>query len=269
MVRTYVIAQLESLGYTTIAAENGAAALAIVDAGTEFDLLFTDVIMPGGMNGSQLAAAVLARRPRIKALFTSGYTENAIVHHGRLDEGVLLLAKPYRKSDLAQIVRTALDGAAGRRCAQTGDPGPLRRALRLKEHSMPRVLVIDDDEAVCRAIEAVLRRHACVAVVADSGQLGIRLFEASHFDVVMVDIFMPGMDGLEAIKGFRKRAPGVPIIAMPGYTPHRSSAPVPDFLGMASKLGATHCLQKPFTSHQLIAAIDACLDLGTPSDLVA
>jgi CheY-like chemotaxis protein len=111
MVRNYVIAQLESLGYTTIAAGNGAEALAIVDQGTAFDLLFTDVIMPGGMNGSQLAAAVLTRRPRIKVLFTSGYTENAIVHHGRLDPGVPLLGKPYRKSDLAQIVRTALDGA--------------------------------------------------------------------------------------------------------------------------------------------------------------
>jgi CheY-like chemotaxis protein len=134
---------------------------------------------------------------------------------------------------------------------------------------MPSVLIIDDDEAVCRAIETVLRLHACVAVVADSGQLGIRLFEASHFDVVMVDIFMPGMDGLEAIKGFRKRAPGVPIVAMSGYTPHSSSTPVPDFLGMASKRGATHCLQKPFASQQLIAAIDACLGLGTPRDFVA
>jgi CheY-like chemotaxis protein len=134
---------------------------------------------------------------------------------------------------------------------------------------MPRVLVIDDDEAVCRAIETVLRLHACVAVVADSGQFGTRLFEESHFDVVMVDIFMPGMDGLEAIKGFRKRAPGVPIIAMSGYTSRSSSAPVPDFLGMAAKLGATRCLQKPFTSQQLIAAIDAALGLGTPRDLVA
>jgi CheY-like chemotaxis protein len=77
------------------------------------------------------------------------------------------------------------------------------------------------------------------------------------------------MDGLEAIKGFRKRAPGVPIIAMSGYVPHSSSVPIPDFLGMAAKLGATHCLHKPFTRQQLIAAIDACLDLGAPRDLVA
>jgi FixJ family two-component response regulator len=65
--------------------------------------------MPGGMNGRQLADIVMARRPTIKVLYTSGYTENAIVHHGRLDAGVLLLAKPYRKSDLARMVRAALE----------------------------------------------------------------------------------------------------------------------------------------------------------------
>src|SRR5262249_37265973 len=76
--------------------------------GEPFDLLFTDVIMPGTINGRQLADEALRRRPGIAVLFTSGYTENAIVHHGRLDPGVLLLAKPYRKSDLAHMVRTAI-----------------------------------------------------------------------------------------------------------------------------------------------------------------
>lgn len=73
-----------------------------------FDLLLTDVILIGGMNGRVLADEVTRRRPAIKILFTSGYTENSIVHHGRLDPGVLLLAKPYRKVDLARMVRVAL-----------------------------------------------------------------------------------------------------------------------------------------------------------------
>ncbi|KWV61237.1 two-component system sensor histidine kinase/response regulator [Bradyrhizobium macuxiense] len=108
LVRNYVTAQLASLGYKTIAVPDGRAALALVDKGEEFDLLFTDVIMPGGMNGRQLADAVMKRRPGMKVLYTSGYTENAIVHHGRLDEGVLLLAKPYRKAQLASMVQQAL-----------------------------------------------------------------------------------------------------------------------------------------------------------------
>lgn len=108
LVRDYVLAQLRSLGYATLAAQNAVVALALIDRGAQFDLLFTDVIMPGGMNGRQLADEVARRRPGVKVLFTSGYTENAIIHHGRLDPGVALLAKPYRKRELARAIRAVL-----------------------------------------------------------------------------------------------------------------------------------------------------------------
>jgi signal transduction histidine kinase/CheY-like chemotaxis protein/CHASE3 domain sensor protein len=110
LVRNFVTAQLQSLGYRTVAAANGPAAMAIIADGQPFDLLFTDVIMPGGMTGRQLADEVTKRRPGIKVLYTSGYTDNAIVHQGRLDPGVLLLTKPYRKSQLASMIRRALQG---------------------------------------------------------------------------------------------------------------------------------------------------------------
>ncbi len=109
LVRRYVVTQIESLGYTTLEAGNATEALAVIDGAGTIDLLFTDVIMPGPMNGRQLVDVALKQRPALKTLFTSGYTENAIVHHGRLDTGVLLLAKPYRKSDLARMLRIALD----------------------------------------------------------------------------------------------------------------------------------------------------------------
>jgi len=108
LVRQYVLTQIQSLGYTTLSASNGAEALAAIDSGKPIDLLFTDIIMPGNMNGRELAKQAAIRRPEIKVLFTSGYTENAIIHHGRLDPGVLLLAKPYRRSDLASLIRAAL-----------------------------------------------------------------------------------------------------------------------------------------------------------------
>ncbi|NUR14215.1 MAG: PAS domain S-box protein, partial [Bradyrhizobium sp.] len=108
LVRQYVVTQIKSLGYAALEAANAAEALTIIDADKSIDLLFTDVIMPGAMNGRQLADEAVRRRPDLKTLFTSGYTENAIVHHGRLDSGVLLLAKPYRKSELAKMLRTAL-----------------------------------------------------------------------------------------------------------------------------------------------------------------
>jgi PAS domain S-box-containing protein len=109
LVRGYVLAQLGALGYVTLEAANATEALDLIATGCHLDLLFTDVIMPGTMNGRELADAVLKDRPGLKVLFTSGYTENAIIHHGRLDSGVLLLAKPYRKLDLARMIRRALD----------------------------------------------------------------------------------------------------------------------------------------------------------------
>src|SRR3954454_10291625 len=108
LVREYVVTQIDSLGYMTLAASNAIGALAIINGPQRIDLLFTAVIIPGGMNGRQLATEALTLRPGLKILYTSGYTENAIVHHGRLDAGVLLLPKPYLSSDLARMIMTAL-----------------------------------------------------------------------------------------------------------------------------------------------------------------
>jgi signal transduction histidine kinase/CheY-like chemotaxis protein/CHASE3 domain sensor protein len=111
LVRNFVTAQLQSLGYKTVAAADSRAALQLIEAGQPFDLLFTDVVIPGGMSGRELADEVAKRRPGLKVLYTSGYTDNAIVHHGKLDDGVLLLTKPYRRNRLAEMIRKALGGA--------------------------------------------------------------------------------------------------------------------------------------------------------------
>jgi signal transduction histidine kinase len=108
LVREYVVTQIKRFGYHTLAASNAVEGLAIINGPERIDLLFTDVIIPGGMNGRQFATEALRRRPALKVLYTSGYTENAIVHHGRLDAGVLLLPKPYVSADLARMIRTAL-----------------------------------------------------------------------------------------------------------------------------------------------------------------
>ena len=100
--------QLTSLGYGVIAASDAAAALSILTRTGDIDLLLTDVVMPGGMNGSQLAVEARRLRPGIKVLFTSGYFEVALVRDGVLDAGTPILAKPYRKHQLAQSVSDAL-----------------------------------------------------------------------------------------------------------------------------------------------------------------
>jgi CheY-like chemotaxis protein len=108
LVRAFVVSQIKSMGYVTLTAVNAAEALRVIDGPEQIDLLFTDMIMPGLMNGRQLAEAALRRRASLKVLFTSGYSNETIIHQGHLDAGVLLLAKPYRKSDLARMIRAAL-----------------------------------------------------------------------------------------------------------------------------------------------------------------
>ncbi|MEX0693775.1 MAG: ATP-binding protein [Rhodospirillales bacterium] len=112
LVREHVSTQLDLLGYAVTVAVNGPEAMAILEGGAPFDLLFTDVVMPGGMNGKELADRAKALRPGLPVLFTSGYAESAIVHQGRLDEGILLLTKPYTLSELAGKIVSALSSAA-------------------------------------------------------------------------------------------------------------------------------------------------------------
>jgi CheY-like chemotaxis protein len=110
LLRTYVVTQVQDLGYPTFAASNASEALTIIDSGAKIDLLFTDLVMPGSINGRQLAIEALHHRPSLRVLYTSGYGENDMVHQGSLDAGVPLLAKPYRKAELAKMIRTALAG---------------------------------------------------------------------------------------------------------------------------------------------------------------
>jgi len=124
---------------------------------------------------------------------------------------------------------------------------------------MVHILVVDDDPMVCMAIEAYLNRHNFKVAVADSGEMGLRALENAAFDLMIVDIFMPHMRGLESIKIFHERAPQIPLIAMSGYAFANLNTPAPDFLRMTLELGASRCLRKPFTPLALQTVINECL----------
>ncbi len=111
-LRTLAVALLSNLGYRVMAAATGPAALEQLGSAAGIDLLLTDVMLPGGMNGRVLATEVVRRHPEIKVLYMSGYTENAIAHHGRLDSDAELLQKPFRRTDLARAVRKVLDSSS-------------------------------------------------------------------------------------------------------------------------------------------------------------
>lgn len=109
LILEYVVSQLSAFGYTVSAASDGHQAMQIIESDQRIDLLLTDVILPKGGNGRHIAEKALKIRPLLRVLYTSGYTENSIVHHGRLDPDVLLLSKPYNREELASKVRQALD----------------------------------------------------------------------------------------------------------------------------------------------------------------
>jgi PAS domain S-box-containing protein len=108
-LRAFSTGVLRELGYNVVEASSGRVALEVLQTSSDFDLLFTDVVLPDGMSGRELADEAVRRRPGLKVLFTTGYTRNAIVHNGKLDPGVNLISKPFTYEQLAAKVRALLD----------------------------------------------------------------------------------------------------------------------------------------------------------------
>jgi CheY-like chemotaxis protein len=124
------------------------------------------------------------------------------------------------------------------------------------------ILAIDDDRAVLATIDMILKRQGHEIVIAHQAAKGLQLLQDERFDLVIVDIFMPDMDGLETITRVRELRPGLPVIVMSGYQFEASTAPRPDFLHMARELGAYGSLKKPFRPAELLEAVAACLGLS-------
>lgn len=129
---------------------------------------------------------------------------------------------------------------------------------------MANILIVDDDPAVQATIRLILERAGHEVTIAGDGREGLALFEAGSFDLLFLDIFMPGMDGLETMRHVRARAPSVPIIVISGRAIAPDAYSEPDFLQMATKLGAIASLQKPFRPEALLTVVDGCLT-ATPS----
>jgi len=128
---------------------------------------------------------------------------------------------------------------------------------------LARILVVDDDTAVQATVRLLLERAGHSVVTAGDGQKGITLFEAGDFDLLFLDIFMPGMDGFETMRLVHQRKPRIPIIVISGKPIPPDSSP--DYLTMAMKLGAISSLQKPFKPAALLAAVTECLERAARS----
>ncbi len=221
---------LRMCGYTVLEASHGGEALRVVERHQgPIHLLLTDVVMPG-MVGHIVAERVAALKPGIKIVFTSGYTDEAVVRHGILETETHFLQKPYTPAAVARKVREVLDGGVERRPART-DQGSRTTTI----------LVIDDDEQFQNYLRRVLEEEGYVVRQARNGLAGIRAYEKEPADLVICDIFMDLHDGLETIQQLLQKFPHAKIIAVSG-----GSTRIPgDYLHHAGKFGAVATLSKP------------------------
>jgi DNA-binding response OmpR family regulator len=125
--------------------------------------------------------------------------------------------------------------------------------------ALAKILVVDDDPAVQMTIRLLLERAGHHVEVAGDGEKGVAAFEADDFDLLLLDIFMPGMDGLETMRHVHRQKPATPIVVISGRPLVADESGQPDFLAMAIKLGAISSLPKPFRPAELLARVDSCL----------
>jgi PAS domain S-box-containing protein len=212
-VREVAVSMLTELGYRVIKARDAASALVIVESGVPIDLIFTDVMMPGPLRSPDMARQAKERLPNVAVLFTSGYTQNAIVHGGRLDPGVELLAKPYTRDALARKVRHVLANEAQKRVP--GPAGGERQPLTIAAEDVEVMLVEDDDMIRSTTLE-MLRDAGFRVREASSAEEALAALEARPVDVLMTDVGLPGKSGLELAKVARSRWPEISLIIASG-----------------------------------------------------
>ncbi|ATB40228.1 histidine kinase [Cystobacter fuscus] len=251
-VRATAVEMLSELGYRVLKAGDAQSALAIIQSGVPVDLLFTDVVMPGPMRSPELARQARQALPELEVLFTSGYTENAIVHGGRLDPGVALLVKPYRREDMARKIRMMLRNRQQRQNAR--DMLALRRervrAVRAPEppkKTRLRVLLVEDDEDIRTSAYELLGILGHDVLAVSSAEEARAALSTSRFDVLFTDVSLPGMSGLELAREAVRRVPGLRVIVASGY----GSATE----GLDQGLGAV-VLPKPYALQQIERALD-------------
>ena len=247
-VRAGVVAQLSDLGYGVLAAADGDMALTLARGNPRIDLLFTDVVLGGAYDGRQLADAVRALRPGLPVVYTSGYTENAIVHHGRLDEGVTLLSKPYRADQLARTVSEVLQAVPATGPATPPAPPPPQYGEDDESASTDEeeiVLLVDDNRLVRSSLVMMLEDIGFAVIEAETAHEALAALNAApRVDAALVDFRLPDMDGLTLAARIRAIKPDLRLAIVSGQpvgTADLAKIPGPP-VGM---------LLKPFNAMQL------------------
>jgi PAS domain S-box-containing protein len=226
-VRSHTLESLADLGYRTLAAGHGRAALELLQKHPEIQLLFTDVVLPDGMNGQQLAEEAKRQRPDLRVLLTTGYARNAILRHGKVDAGIQLITKPFSFTGLAAKIRSVLDM-----------PARSGRILLVEDELLIQMLAVDQLESLGFKVETAA--SATEAMRKISGDL----------DAAIVDVGLPDRRGDVLIGEMRALHPSMPIVIASGY----GEAALQKQFANDKRIAF---LAKPYATNQLKAALES------------
>jgi PAS domain S-box-containing protein len=229
-VRSYSTETLRELGYRVLEASTARAAMQILQNHPEVSVLFTDIGLPGGMNGRQLADEMRKQRPGLKVLFTTGYARNAIVHDGRLDPGVELLTKPFTQAALSERLRDIIDAKA----------------------APARVLVVEDETLIAMlAVEYLEEAGLKVDTAASASEAlnKLRLIPGG-VDAVIIDMGLPDRKGDALVREIRSVYPSLPVVIASGQDQEQLRRSFKDSPSLA-------LVAKPYTSNELRGALRA------------
>ena len=244
-VREGAVALLSDLGYRVLKARDGTSAMGVIESGLPIDLLFTDVVMPGPVRSPDLARTAKERLPNLAVLFTSGYTENAIVHGGRLDRGVELLGKPYSREQLARKIRHVLGNQSQRQMA--AKQGTISELPRSETPSRPRtILVVEDDELVRLTTCEMLRALGHEVLEAPDAPTALDMLASNSVDTLLPDVGLPLVSGTVLARQARAKSTNLRIIIVTGDAGAAQDA---------REIGAT-LLTKPYQSADLVRVLD-------------
>ena len=256
-VRETAVGLLTDLGYRVLKAREAMGALSVIESGVPIDVLFTDVVMPGPLRSPELARKAKERLPGLAVLFTSGYTENAIVHGGRLDRGVELLSKPYTREALARKIRHVLANQEQRRTLTDIESLPAASPPRVEAPpAAPRigtVLLVEDDEFIRESLAELLGMSGHAVLQAFDAPSALSALAAHPVDVMVTDVGLPKVSGLELARDALARHPKLAVIFATGDPRGPSKA----------GFDASTVLVKPFSPEDLETAVANALN-GEP-----
>ncbi|MEO8301906.1 MAG: response regulator [Rhizomicrobium sp.] len=243
-VRTAVVDMLSEMGYRISRASNAESALELLKSEAP-DLIFTDVVMPGIVSTREFTRRAREMHPQVHILYTSGYTQNAIVHNGKLDDDALLLSKPYRKDELARKLRSVFAGTAR---GAISTPKPVAAKAEVRPPRRGKVLVVEDVALIrMTTVDMVEQLEFPVCEAADGPQALALLGQDGDIEILLTDLGLPGMDGRRLVAEALRLKPSLKVIIASGYSARADDAKL---------AGVAAHLTKPFDLARLKLALE-------------